>query len=122
MKKNNELIHIIVIFISLGYLLLNTNKLNSYIMYATTLWFYKVFPFLFTMIIINELLINNNLIYYISKIFKNNGIKYYILFMCMLSGSPTNAYIIKELYNNKIITLESANKMLMYTYFSNPIF
>ncbi len=122
MKKNNELIYILFVVIFLGYLLFNTSNLNNYVLSATKLWFYKVFPFLFIMIIINSLLINNNLIYYINKIFKKNGIKYYVLIMCMLSGSPTSAYIIKKLYNNKIIDLESANKMLMYTYFSNPIF
>ncbi len=122
MKKNNELIYILFVVIFLEYLLFNTSTLNNYVLDATKLWFYKVFPFLFTMIIINSSLINNNLIYYINKIFKKNGIKYYVLIMCMLSGSPTSAYIIKKLYNNNIIDLENANKMLIYTYFSNPFF
>ena len=122
MKKKKEIISILLIIIVLIYVLLNTSSINNYIVYATKLWFFKVFPFLFTMIIINELLISNNILYYLNKIFKKNGLKYYTLFMSMISGSPTSGYIIKKLYINKLIDLESANKMLLFSYFSNPIF
>ena len=122
MKKNKEIMSIIIIIILLIYLLFNTHNINNNVIYATKLWFYKVFPFLFAMVIINELLLNNNILFYINQIFKKNGIKYYTFVMCLLSGSPTNSIIIKKLYNNKIIDLESANKMLLFTHFSNPIF
>ena len=122
MKKKVELLSIITIIICLIFVINNTLLINKYIIYATKLWLYKVFPFLFTMIIINELLINNNIIYYITKTLKKRGIKVYVLLMCILSGSPTNAYIIKRLYNNKTISLTESNKLLYCTYFSNPIF
>ncbi len=122
MKKNHELINIFLITIILLYLLCNTTNLNNYIIFATKLWFYKVFPFLFTMIILNNLLISNNILYYLNKIFKKNGIKYYVLIMSLLSGSPTNTLIIKELYNKQIINKKDADKLLLFTHFSNPIF
>ena len=122
MKNKKEILSIIFIWIILFIILNNTNNLNRSIIYATKLWFFKVFPFLFPMIILNELLLSNNILYYINKLFKKNGIKYYVFIMSLLSGSPTSAYIIKELYLNKIIDVKNANKLLLFTHFSNPIF
>ena len=74
------------------------------------------------MIIINNLLISNNILYYINKIFKKNGLKYYVFIMSLLSGSPTNILIIKELVNKKIIDVKTSNQLLLCSHFANPIF
>ena len=122
MKNKKEILIIFLVLITIFYIFKNTNSINNYIIYATKLWFLKVFPFLFPMIILNELLLSNNIIYYINKIFRKNGIKYYVFIMSLLSGSPTSAYLIKELFLNKIIDLKNANKLLYFTHFSNPVF
>ena len=122
MKNKKEILIIFLISIILFYIFKNTDSINNYIIYATKLWFFKVFPFLFPMIILNELLLSNNILYYINKIFRKNGIKYYVFIMSLLSGSPTSAYLIKELFLNKIIDLKNANKLLYFTHFSNPVF
>lgn len=89
--------------------------LNSAI-YGTNLWLNKVFPYLFIMIIINDLLLTTGF----SNYFKNPAI--YIFIMSLISGSPTSAYIIKSLYEKGDIDETYANISLTFSYFSNPLF
>ena len=100
---------ILLIFINNNIVLLSTIN-------ATKLWFYKVFPYLFIMIIINDCLIHLNII----KIFKNPSI--YVFIMSLISGTPSSAYIIGNLYKNKSINYKTANNLLLFSYFSNPLF
>ena len=59
---------------------------------AINLWLYKVFPYLFIMIILNDTLINLNF----ESLFKNKSV--YCLIASLFSGSPTSAIIIGNLY------------------------
>ena len=83
---------------------------------ATKIWLNKVFPYLFIMIIIQDLLINLNF----SSFFKNTAI--YIFIMSLLSGTPSGTYIISKLKKQNIITKEYANTCLIFTFFANPLF
>lgn len=83
---------------------------------ATTIWLNRVFPYLFIMIIIQDLLINLNF----SSFFKNTAI--YIFIMSLLSGTPSGTYIISKLKEQNIITKEYANTCLIFTFFANPLF
>lgn len=83
---------------------------------ATTIWLNKVFPYLFIMIIIQDLLINLNF----SSFFKNTAV--YIFIMSLLSGTPSGTYIISKLKQQNIITKEYANTCLIFTFFANPLF
>lgn len=94
----------------------NYNLVLNSTVTAVNIWLYKVFPYLFIMIIINDLLISLNF----DSIFKNSNI--YIFILSMLSGTPSSAYITAKLVNSNKITLEEGNIALMFTYFSNPLF
>ena len=83
---------------------------------AVNIWLYKVFPYLFIMIIINDTLINLDL----ESKFKNTSI--YIFITSLLSGSPTSAVIISNLYNNGKISKKNAHITLLFSYFANPLF
>lgn len=83
---------------------------------ATTIWLNKVFPYLFIMIIIQDLLINLDF----ASFFKNTAI--YIFIMSLLSGTPSGTYIISKLKQQNIITKEYANTCLIFTFFANPLF
>lgn len=83
---------------------------------AASIWLYKVFPYLFIMIILNDLLLQADF----SGFFKNAHT--YIFIMSLLSGTPTSAYIIKGLYLGKNISKNNANLVLLFTYFCNPLF
>lgn len=84
--------------------------------FATNIWLNKVFPFIFIMIIIEDLLINLNF----ASLFKNTAL--YIFVMSILSGSPTGTYIIAKLYKQDIISKKYANTCLIFTFFANPLF
>ena len=104
------------IFTFLYFIFKYNNIVLSSIINGANIWFYKVFPYLFVMIIINDILINSNIINYI----KSPVI--YIIIMSILSGTPSNAYIIGNLYKNNSISSNDANIILLFTYFSNPLF
>ena len=83
---------------------------------GVNIWFYKVFPYLFIMIIIQDLLINLDF----ANLFKRTST--YIFFMSIISGSPSNAYIISKLVKEEKITKEYGNTCLIFTFFTNPLF
>ena len=83
---------------------------------ATTIWLNRVFPYLFIMIIIQDLLINLDF----ASFFKNTAI--YIFIMSLLSGTPSGTYIISKLKEQNIISKEYANTCLIFTFFANPLF
>lgn len=83
---------------------------------GVNIWFYKVFPYLFIMIIIQDLLINLDF----ANFFKRTST--YIFFMSIISGSPSNAYIISKLVKEEKITKEYGNTCLIFTFFTNPLF
>lgn len=113
------LIKKIIILLFLTLFLLNIFRYNDIVtlssLKALELWRVRLFPSLFIMFIVNDLIINTD----IFKIKNNNTLAFSL---SLFSGTPTNAYIIKELYINNRISLNSANKLLLYTYFSNPLF
>ena len=103
------LIFIILIFINYNIVLESTIN-------ACYIWLYKVFPYLFIMIILNNILINLN--FY--QIFKRPST--YVFIMSLLSGSPTSAYIISNLHKEAIIDNCYADTSLLFSYFANPLF
>ena len=94
----------------------NYNIVLVSVIKACNIWFFKVFPHLFIMIIIQDILLKLDIVNY----FKN--ISDYIFFMSMLSGTPSSAYIISKLVNDNVITKEYGNICLIFTYFANPLF
>ena len=75
---------------------------------GVNIWLYKVFPYLFIMIIIQDLLINLNF----ANFFKRTST--YIFFMSIISGSPSNAYIISKLVKEGKTTVDEFNKIIAY--------
>ncbi|MBE6154012.1 MAG: hypothetical protein E7163_00335 [Firmicutes bacterium] len=108
----------------------NNNEVASIIIESVNLFFNKVFVSLFPMFIINDILIAFNFPYYFyiifnklfNKLFKTSGICAYVFIMSLISGTPSNAYILKNLVENNLISNEEANHYLYFTYFSNPLF
>lgn len=123
----------IILWITIFFTILifkNYSVITTNIIIACDLFIKKVFPALFPMFIISSILINLNFISYINlifrqfcqKIFHINVNTSYILFMSMLSGFPSNAKIAKEMYDNKLITKNSVQKIILFSHFSNPLF
>ena len=103
----------------------------SYAIYQSSyIWFYQLIPSIFPMYTIIDIFTNYNLFYKINKIIspitnylfklKNNASKIFIL--SIISGFPSNSKYIKESLDNKNIDIQEANKLLLFTHFSNPLF
>ncbi len=131
MKKNIfNLFFCLFWIIALIFIFKHNKEIATIILNGISLFFKKVFVSLFPMFIINDLLISINLPYYFyltfnnlfKKVFKTSGICAYVFIMSLISGTPSNAYILKSLVENNQITVEEANHYLYFTYFSNPLF
>lgn len=103
--------------------------IQSCIISTCNLFFYKVFPSLFPMLLISSLLINLNFIdnskfiyKVINKIFNINNYQSYVLLISLISGSPTNAKVCKELYDQNILSRKDIEHILYFSHFSNPLF
>ena len=111
--------------LSLIFIFKNNNEVSIIIINSVNLFLNKVFVSLFPMFIINDILICFNLPYYFylvfnnlfKKIFKTSGICAYVFIMSLISGTPSNAYILKSLVENKKLTNEEATHYLYFTYF-----
>lgn len=117
-------------FIAIFFIFKNNNMVASIIIKAVNLFLNKVFVSLFPMFIINDILINAGLPFYFyklfnhlfKKIFRTSGIAAYVFIMSLISGTPSQAYILKNLVDTKIINEKEASHYLYFTYFSNPLF
>ena len=117
-------------FISIFIIFKHNAEVATIIIKAVNLFLTKVFVSLFPMFIINDILINLNIPYYFYlifnklfvRVFHTSGLGAYVFIMSLISGTPTNAYILKELVNDQKLSSKEASHYLMFTYFSNPLF
>lgn len=104
--------------------------ISSIIVSACELFLYKILPSLFPMFIISSLLINLNFIKYTNKLLKTlfnklfniNENASYIFIISMLSGFPSSAKTTKEMYELNLIDKKTANKIILFSHFANPLF
>lgn len=116
--------------IAIFFIFQNNLKVANIIISAINLFLNKVFVSLFPMFILNDLLIAFSFPYYFyllfnsifRKHFSTSGICAYVFVMSLISGTPSNAYILNSLVENKKLTREEANHYVSFTYFSNPLF
>ena len=128
-KLNSLLISLIIVFFLTQFLINSENLFNTFFS-SIDMWFTKLFPTMFIFFILNDLLNNYHFPLIMSKIFGkifNKLFKLpkkssYIVFLSMTSGFPSNAKIILDALDNKIINEMDANKLLTMTHFSNPLF
>ena len=128
-KLFNLIIIIISLFVLIA-LLIKKSIIYSSIMYALNIWVNNLIPALFPFFIISDILINYNITNYIPKFIKNfckvlfniNDNMLTIFLLSMISGFPSNARNARTLYDKKLITLEEANHILIFSHFSNPVF
>ncbi len=129
----SKIFNFIVIILSLFVLMeILVKKVLIYetIHYALAVWVNSLIPSLFPFFIISDILINYNITLYIPKIIKqfvkdifnitDNMVM--ILFLSIISGFPSNARNTRTLYDKRLISLDEANHILMFSHFSNPLF
>lgn len=119
-KKRINIIFIILIYLFIYLIFKENTSLSNITFLSFKMYILKVFPFLFIMMILNNLLLKCNFPYYFNKIFESD--KLYIFINSILSGSPINAILIKNYLENNNITEEDASKIICFTSFNNPLF
>lgn len=114
----------IKLFISLFivYLLFkNSFLITNEIINSSTMFFYIIFPSTFINLLLIDLLYYLNFPYHLHHILKI-PYKYILIILSFISGTPSNIYLIKNLYLNKYIDKEEVKDMISYTFFINPFF
>ena len=88
-----------------------------------------IFPSIFPIMIISDLILSTNIINYISntigiffsKVFKLSKYSGYVFTMSMISGTPSCAKYLKDLLDNNSITKKEAEKLLPMVILYNPL-
>ncbi len=131
MKKNlYSIMLIITILILTINIFIKSNQLTNIIVFSINLFIKNIFPSLFPMFILSSLLIEIQLPKIIGSIFKKPmnylfkapSSSSFVFFMSMITGSPNSAKILNDLIEQKEITNKEAEKILLFTYFANPLF
>lgn len=120
---------ILLIFILIN-VLGSSEEIKVAINFAFIIWKENLFPFLFPMFIISDLLINYGFVAFLSELTKNICNKWlkvsryssYVFILGLLTGFPSSAKYINQLYENGNITKDESSKILLFTHFSNPLF
>lgn len=109
--------------------LLNITNTKTDILISINNYYNYLFPSLIIFLLLGELLTNYgfiellNIIFFpLIKILKINSYQIYILFMSIISGCPSNAKYTVDLCKKNYISIDEANKILIYSYFSNFIY
>ena len=97
---------------------------------ASILFFNKVFISIFPFIILSEILIYYDYHIFLNKIFGNFLSKLFnidknstiVFILSMLTSSPSNSIFIKDMLDNNLIDIKTANKIICYTYFPSISF
>ena len=131
MKKviTSVLIMILLLFLAWE-ILTESETILSSVNFSFTIWRDNIFPSLFPFFVLSEILINFGFVELVSelfkgimsKLFKVSGNGAFVFIMSLVSGFPSNAKYIKELYLQKFINEYEATKILTFTHFSNPLF
>jgi len=125
-----NLVYILLIFIITIEVLINNKIVIESVKISFSIWQNNIFPSLFPFFIIGNILINLGLPNILGEIFKNITYKLFkinksgafIIILSMLSGFPSSAKYIKEMYFNDDLNEKEASKLLTFTHFSNPLF
>jgi len=115
------LILVTLLLLLLLYLLNSTLIITEFINY-TNLFMTKLLPVTFIFFICTSLLLEYGIIELLNKLFKINTTTFYIILISLISGFPSGSKYIKDLYQKNLISIDTANKLLMCTHFPNPLF
>lgn len=127
-KKNSIYIFFSLFFVFL--LFMKNSLFKKCILDGCSLFLENVFPSLFPMFLVNDILMNYNFYFVIEKsigkivrkIFGFSSMASYIFIMSMFSGTPTNAYLTANLVKEKKLSSKDASIILTYSCFLNPLF
>ena len=127
MKK---IIHFIAFIIAIILILINSYDIMEEIRFSFSLCINNLFPALIPFMLLSNILIKYDFIQDLSdifsklmtKVFKVSKNTSFAIIMSILSGTPSNAKYLKDLYENNLISIDDVRKALNFCHFTNPIF
>lgn len=122
LKKYQSSLTLTVFFTLLILYIINSNIIIKAFLDYTNIFITKLFPTTFIIFIFSNIFIEYQIIEKLETIFKNKTPIIYIVIMSMISGFPSGAKYIKDLLNKNYISKETANYLIYFTHFPNPIF
>ncbi|MDD4188072.1 MAG: hypothetical protein PHX04_04905 [Bacilli bacterium] len=110
-------------------LIIKRPTITTAIIEAINIWITNLFPALFPILILSDLIISTDLINVLirfigplfKKLFKVGPYAAYVFWMSALSGCPSNAKYIKDLLDHNLISKNEAVKTLSMSLLYNPI-
>ena len=128
LSKNNFIL-VILLFMTF-YLLIDSKIVITTIIDMMNLFTFNVLPALFPFFILSDLLINYNFIYYLNKLLNKpfrfllriNGTSSFVILMSMITGFPSGAKYTKQLLDEGYLDIDTANFLISFSHFSNPLF
>lgn len=129
-KKYQELFAVLIIlFIYLG-IFINPSLIIESGISSINIFKTKLFPSIFPFFVLASLLlelgiatkISNKLNPIFKKLFHVEGNSSFIILVSIISGFPSGSKYIVESYKNKTIDKATANYLLTFTHFANPLF
>lgn len=125
MKKIIPKFMIIFLFVML---LINRENVTVSVNKGFVIWQTQLLPALFPFFIFSDMFISSGIALDLcnrfgpvfAHIFKTSKYSFFIFFISLLSGCPTNAKNIKNMLDNGYILKDEAEKILCYTCFFNP--
>lgn len=130
LKKIKSFCIILILLICLTFTLLNPTIIFKDILEAIKIFQNNLFPAMFFFYTLTDLLINYNFVSLLEKIlgkfflkvFHISSTSSFIVIMSVLSGFPSGSKYITNLLEEKQIDEETAEYLLTFTHFSNPLF
>lgn len=123
MKKKYQSNYILLFLLGLLFLyLMNSTLITKSILDYTSLFVEKIFPASFLFFTLSSLLIDYHFIEKIETLLKVSGPIFYIVMMSLISGFPSGSKYIKDLLDKDLISDKTANYLITFTHFPNPMF
>ena len=129
-KKIYSLIVLFCLSFVIFFIFTNSSIINDSIFFSYELFIKNIFPSLFPMFIISYILVEIGIPEFLCSIFHKFFNKLFLVksdasfvfFMSMLTGFPSSAKYIDMLIEKNRIDSHDASKILIFTFFSNPLF
>lgn len=129
-KVFKNLIVALFIILSIIFMIIETENVIFGVKNAIMLWATRVFPILFPFYIFTSLAVRYGVAHLIGdlikpitkRLFKTSSISGFVFFMSLISGNPSSAIIISQVYEDGSITKSEAQHLLSFCVFVNPIF
>ena len=130
MKYIEKIIPIIILIIVLISMIFFSEVVIKSVSFSMNICINNLFPAMLPFLLLSSILSNYGFVELTSHIFSPimrnifhlNGNCSYIFILSIISGSPANSKYIKELLDNKKISISDANQILLFSHFVNPIF